>query len=190
MTRKVNWLLGLGVLLLLILSLIGGWVAVLTSSDLPNRRLATFLPWPVACSSRGCVNMRDWEKQQQIANQFATHTKATAPSAEVTLTTAVRRHLLAHAFVTTPVTSTDARRYREEILHLKDEQKIVDISGLSPEDYDMLVVLPFLQQAALQQEHKAESVDELYKELARDRLVLVLPFHYRWANDTGRVVAK
>lgn len=188
MTRKVNWLLGLGVLTLLLFGLLGGWLTVLTSRSLPHGRLATFLPWPVVCTSRGCINMRDWGEQQRIADQFAMHARTTAPSAEVTLTTAVRRHLLAHAFVTTPVTAADARRYREEILHLKDEQKISDISGLSPEDYDQLIVLPFLQQAALQQEHKAESLDELYTELARDRWVAVLPFQYRWNKDAGKVV--
>lgn len=190
MTRKVSWLLGLSVLTLMLLGLLGAWTAVLASGRLPRGLLATFLPWPVACTSRGCVNTRDWEEQQRIAEQFASHAHTPVPDAQVTLTTALRRHLLAHAFLTAPVTPADARRYREEILHLKDKQKIEEISGLSPEDYDQLIVLPFLQQAALQQEHKAESLDELYKELARDRLVLVLPFHYFWDKNLGRVVAR
>ncbi len=190
MTRRRSWLAGLCFLMLVLFSLAGGWLMVLASPALPEGRLPTFLPWPIACTLRGCASTREWEAQQRMAQRFAQSVQAPGPTAEETLTTVLRRHLLAHAFAASPVTAADARRYREEILHLKDESKLREAVGISLEDYDQLVVIPFLQQAALQQERKTETVDELYGALARERLVLVLPFHFRWDKSLGRVVAR
>lgn len=190
MTRGRSLLLGLGLVLLVLVGLMGGWLAVLASPALPSGRLATFLPWPAACTMRGCITTQDWEAQKRISERFAKSVQEQAPSAEAVVTTVLRRHLVAHAFAVNPVTAADARRYREEILHLKDETKLQEAVGLSIEDYDNLVVRPFLQQAALQQEYKAETLDELYAALARERLVLVLPFHYRWDKENGRVIRR
>lgn len=190
MNKVHSWLIGFSLVLLILLGLVGSWLAVLASPALPNGRLATFLPWPAVCTMRGCVTTQDWEAQKRTAERFALSVQEQAPSAEGMLTTALRRHLVTHAFVVNPVTAADARRYREEILHLKDESKLQEAVGLSLEDYDDLVVRPFLQQAALMQEYKVETAEELYTTLARERLVLVLPFHYFWDKNLGRVLPR
>lgn len=190
MKAAYSWLTGLVFLCLLLTGLVAGWLYVLASDNLPNGRLATFLPWPVACTMRGCVNTQQWERQQQIAERFAASVQTEAASPEELLTTMVRRHCLAQAFLASPVTPADARRYREEILHFKDEAKLQEVAGLTFAEYDKLVIMPFLQQAALQQQRKVETVDELYASLAQERFVLVLPFHYRWDKEKGRVVSR
>jgi len=174
----------------LLVALLGGWLAVLLNRNLPSGRLASFLPWPVACSARGCLTTHDWLLQVALMEQFAEVTQQPAPSAETALTTVVRRHLLEHAVLGEPATVADARRYREEILHLKDEALLSEALGVTPEEYDELVVLPFLQQTALQQQKNAESLDELYADVSRERVVAILPFHYRWDKNTGAVVRR
>lgn len=146
--------------------------------------------WPVACTARGCTSHKTWSKQIKIDAQFARATKQAIPPREVSLTTIVRRHLVENALPRTPATLADARRYREEILHLKDEAAVQQISGLTLEEYDTFVILPFLQQAALQQQHKAETPEELYIILSREHFVLILSWRLKWDKESGRVVAR
>lgn len=186
--RKVFW--GIGAPALILALVLGGWIWILASREPLHNLWARILPWPVVCTTRGCVTTKAWAIQVALSAQYTSRVQEAVPSALESLTTAVRRHLLTHAFVVKPVTVADARRYREEILHLKDEAQIQDVTGVSSEQYDQQVILPFLQQAALQQQRNAESVDELYAGLAQERWVLVLPFHLRWDKDSGSVVQR
>lgn len=179
-----------GIILWLVLSFLGGWGWVLGSQEPLKNPIAKAFPWPVTCTARGCVTTDAWARQGRLSAQFAASVQEEGPSETESLTTVLRRHMLEHAFVVKPVTAADARRYREEILHLKDDALLQKSVGITAEEYDRLVIIPFLQQAALQQERKAESADELYGALAQERLVIVLPFSLRWDKDTGSVVEK
>lgn len=182
---------GVGVIaLLLLLGLLGAWGWVLGSKEPLKNPIANLWPWPVACTTRGCVTTQAWAHQATLDARFAASVEQAIPSETESLTTAVRRHLLRHAFVVKPVTAADARRYREEILHLKDEARLKESVGVTAGEYDQFVIVPFLQQAALQQQRKVESVDELYGALANERLVIVLAFSLRWDQETGSVIAR
>lgn len=186
--QKVAW--GIALPAIVALALLGGWGWVLGSKEPLKNPIANLWPWPVACTTRGCVTTQAWAHQATLDARFAASVEQAIPSETESLTTAVRRHLLRHAFVVKPVTASDARRYREEILHLKDDTLLQESAGTTAEEYDQLVLVPFLQQAALQQQRNAESVDELYAGLASERWVIVLPFSLRWDQETGSVVAR
>lgn len=167
-----------------------GWVWVLVDSHTPNNFLSQILPWPVACTARGCVTTRAWQQQMAVSERFAAATQTSAQNREEALTSAVRRHIAENAFLQQPVRIADARRYREEILHLKDETLATESVGLSLAQYDKLVVLPFLQQAALQQARKAETLDELYATLSREHYVLILSRDLMWDKENGKVIRR
>lgn len=190
MNQKLSWVLGLVSLLTILLGLSGSWLVVLGRRSIPDDRLSTFLPWPVACTPRGCVTTREWREQIRVSDAFAASAAGEPQTQEAALTSVVRRHLVENAFVRSPVTAADARRYREEILHLKDEALLQESVGMTAAEYDQQIITPFLQQAALQQQRKAESISELYAGLSSERFVLVLPFHFRWDKDTGSVVRR
>lgn len=146
--------------------------------------------WPVACSTRGCVTTRDWARQYTTAEKFAELTGAKAQTPEEALTSSVRQHLLAHAFFKSPVTFSDARRYREQVLNVNKVDFLQEKLGLTGEEYDEFVILPFLEQEALRQEQKVESTDELYRLLAKDRFILLLSWQYRWDRQAGKAVGQ
>ncbi|MEK7556468.1 MAG: hypothetical protein AAB538_00645 [Patescibacteria group bacterium] len=166
------------------------WLGALASKNTPRNFLSTLFPWPVVCTTRGCITTHDWGKQLAVSTKFSEVLKEDAPTVEQGLTSAVRRHLVTHSSLPDVATASDARRYREEVLHLKDEKLIQETAGLSLAEYDEEVILPFLQQAALQQQRNAESLEELYRTLSEERAVVVLLFHYRWDKDTGTVAAR
>jgi hypothetical protein len=138
---------------------------------------------------RGCIPSSDWLTSHQRTISFARATNQKIPSPSQTLTTVIRQHLVNHASLRSPVSLADARRYREEILHVRNEAQVKDILNEPLSFYDEQVILPFLQQEALKQQHRVESTEELYTLLSQDRAVVILLFRYRWDADRGEVVA-
>ncbi|MEX0649980.1 MAG: hypothetical protein WD200_03195 [Candidatus Andersenbacteria bacterium] len=174
--------------------LVGTWVSaylsIVLAEDPKQLALAQYPLWPVACSTRGCVTTRSWQRMHMQANQFAIAHSAPKPTAASTLTTVVRRHLTAHAFLSSPITAADARRYREEILHLTHDEQIKDVVDMTISEYDQDVLVPFLQQEALRQQIKAESVEEVYKTLAAERFIVIPLFHYTWEKDEAVIKSR
>lgn len=190
MMRRAKVALAIALPAIVGVAFIAGWGTTLARNVTPQGSLATLIPWPVVCTTRGCLTTVDWAKQLVFMSRFAESLKQAAPTKEQALTSAVRRHLIEHVDLPEVATVSDARRYREEILHLKDEKLLQETVGLPFAEYDALVILPFLKQTALQQQYRTESPEELYATLSQKRWVAVLPFHFRWDKDTARVVTR
>lgn len=173
-----------------ILLLLGTWLWFLFSPNTLIYTLAQKEPWPVACSTRGCVTTQDWARQYVLAEQYATVAGGNRQTSAEALTTVIHHHLLAHAFFKSPVTLADARRYREEVLNVHQNEAIKNVVGVSANDYDQYVILPFLEQEALRQEYKVESTEELYTLLSKERFVVSLLRHYRWNGEKAIVESK
>lgn len=173
-----------------ILTLLGGWGWVLVSAKPLQVPAARWLPWPVACSTRGCITTWSWERQQTAARVFAGRAGREQPSSVQSLTTLIRQHVARHGQLKSPVTPAAAERYRTEILNATDDAKIEEVTGLSLAEYDELVVIPFLEQESLRQQRRAESPEDLYKQLAGERWLVVLPWHLTWDKQEGKVVEK
>ena len=174
----------------IVLGFLLAWGMVLASSNPLQHGWMNRFPWPVACSSRGCVTTQDWAQQYNLAQKFSAVTGAAVSSPADALTTAIRQHMVEHAFLKSPVTLADATRYREQILQLTDEAMIKTTFGLTASQYDKIVVLPFLKQQALQQQLQADTIDDLYAKLAQERLIVLLPWHFRWDTQKGAVVTR
>lgn len=181
------WIVFAGIVITPLLVATGLWLWVLASPDPLSNPVATKFPWPIACSTRGCITTTAWHHHLAARQAFLTLTKQPAPTSNEALQTLVRHHLSANALVRSPVTLADVRRYREEILNVKNEQAVMAATGLTLTEYDEQVVLPFLQQEALRQQRKVESIEELYIQLAADRAVVILPFGLGW-DKTKAVV--
>lgn len=167
-----------------------GWMAVLLQLDPLKSRFGALLPWPVACSLRGCVTTTAWEAHSAARVAFNQAVHQPAPTAAEALTTLIRQHLVSHAFVRVPVTAQDAVRYREEVLNARDEATVRETVGLSLADYDKYVILPLLQQEALRQETKVETFDELFTLLARERPMWALSRGLVWDRSTAKVIER
>lgn len=163
------------------------WLWLLAAPDPLHHSLATLVPWPVACSSRGCVTTTAWNRHTTTRVTFAHTTHQDTPTSAQTLETLIRQHLTKHAVIRSPVTPADARRYREEILNSRDEAAVKAATGLTLANYDEHVLLPFLQQEALRQQRKVESTPELYAGLAQDRFIVVLPLALGWDRSRATV---
>lgn len=172
------------------LLLVSGWGFMLLQREPLQSRVGTLLPWPVACSLRGCVTTTAWQAQVAARTTFNRAGSQPAPTADEALTTLLRQHLVSHAFIRVPVTAQDAVRYREEVLNAREEAAVQETVGLSLADYDTYVILPLLQQEALRQERKVESFDELFTLLARERPLWVLSRGLAWDKSTAKVVAR
>lgn len=173
-------LLGIPALLLL-----GVWIWFLL---LPNPLLyewAQYGVWPIACSSRGCVTTGDWSRQYKLSQTYAAAVGGDVQTEKDALETAIHHHLLAHASFKSPVTLAQAERYREQVLNIHALETVKKVVGVSTQDYDRYVILPFLQQEALRQERKVESTDELYALLGQDRFIVSLLRYYRWDRTEG-----
>ncbi|MBI3251505.1 MAG: hypothetical protein HYZ62_01180 [Candidatus Andersenbacteria bacterium] len=144
--------------------------------------------WPLACSTRGCITTADWARQFEVAKRFAVFTGGAAQTPAQALTSALRQHLLSHAFFKSPVTVADAKRYRQEILNVQRTDFLETNLGMSAEEYDQYVILPFLEQQALMGQYKAESTEELYKLLSQERFLVLFTWHYRWDRATGSIL--
>lgn len=181
------WIVFAGIVLLPVILTLAVWLWVLLSPDPLGHPLSAAFPWPVACSTRGCITTTAWHTHMQSRLAFMAKTSQPKPTSAEALQTLIRHHLSAYALVRSPVTMADVRRYREEILNIKDDATVMDATGLSLSDYDEQVILPFLQQEALRQQQKVESIEELYVALARDRAILVLPFALGWDKNKAVV---
>ncbi|MDP3997466.1 MAG: hypothetical protein U1C49_03280 [Candidatus Andersenbacteria bacterium] len=187
----MRWLLITGlVILVFLLLLLGGWAWVLAGSDPAGNVLAEYFPWPVVCTTRGCVSSTRWLKEEKIQQTFAEKTGQEIPTAADALNTLARQHLTHYAQLRQNVTLADAERYRTEILNVSQENQIKDTTGLILDDYDNYVLLPYLEQESLRQQRSAETPDDLYQQLAKERLVVVLPFHLKWDRQEGRVIQR
>lgn len=183
--RLAWWLLGAFGLV----GLAGGvaWSAVLISRDPVAHPLAARFPWPVVCSTRGCITTQGWQRFHQAAVQFGQATNNQTPTPTASLTSLVRQHLVAEAFVRSPVTPADSERYRREILNVTDAASIERLTGLTLAEYDELVVLPYLQQEALAAARHVETTDELFRQLAQERWIVALPARLQWDRNTASV---
>lgn len=184
-TTLSRWLLA--GLLVIVIAAATLWLVILTYRHPLTFGALSRWPWPVACSARGCITTRTWLHHYELESLFAQKAGQGVPAPEETLTTLIRQHIVRKALVPSPVTLADATRYRTEVLHITDVATIADVTGLSLEDYDQQVILPYLQQEALRQQNKVESLDELFVQLARERLVIVLPNNIWWDKTTARV---
>ncbi len=181
------WKILLSSLTILLVAFLALWLWVLASSDPAHNLVARYFPWPIACSTKGCVTTLTWQDHLQARRAFATTTEAVPPISAEGLTTLIRQHLARNALVRSPITPADARRYREEILNVKNEAQLQQAINVTLAEYDESVVIPFLQQEALRQERKAESAEELYKQLAEERWIIVLPLGLGWDKTTATV---
>lgn len=166
-----------GVIALTVAILLGAWIYA-------------FKLWPIACSTRGCITKAEWVQQRAYDIAFAQATRKDQPSDTTTLTTVIRRHLISHAVLQSPVSSQDAVRYRTAILHTTDIATLKPLGITSFSIYDSQIILPFLQQEALMKQKNITNTEVLYKELASQRKIFLLLFHYRWNIDRGEVEAK
>ncbi|MEX1997560.1 MAG: hypothetical protein WEA04_02690 [Candidatus Andersenbacteria bacterium] len=168
---------------------LGIWAGVLLGPN-PLQQVSAAFPWPVACSLRGCVSSRSWQRFHNIRAAFALATNQAPPTGAESLTTLVRQHLVEHATTTSPITPADARRYREEILNLTTDEQVQPITSLTLEEYDYFIVEPFLRQEALRELRHAETPVDLYQQLAGEQRIVVLPRKLYWDKAAGRVATK
>lgn len=187
--KKLFTALGL-IIAALVVIVLALYLWLLASSDPLQNPIAHLLPWPVACTTRGCVTTRSWAEHHDAQTTFAASTQSEVPGREEILTSAIRAHLLRHASLRSPVTEADARRYREEVLKIKSEELVQEAAGISGKEYDRLVLVPFLQQEALRQQHNVESTEELYRTLTAERPVVIPLFDLKWDNQAGSVVSE
>ena len=162
------------------------WVLLAPTTASPAR----WLPWPVACSTRGCITTGSWERQRDLNEAFAKASELEVPAPHDALTTLIRQHLVRFATPTTDVTLSDAARYREDILNVSSTEQLQETLPLTLEEYDELIVLPYLAQESLLQQQRAEGPADLYQKLANERLIIVLPFQLRWNIDTATVISR
>lgn len=179
-----------GLLLVAPLIVVAAWIWVLLAREPHTAALGRRLPWPVACSLRGCVTTRSLTRHLEARTAFNRATKQPAPATAEGLTTLLRQHLVRQAFVRIPVTPQDAVRYREEVLNARDESAVRETVGLTLQDYDTYVILPLLQQEALRSERSVETFDELFTLLARERPVWVLSRGLVWDKANAKVVER
>ncbi|HLD26120.1 MAG TPA: hypothetical protein VJC05_03710 [Candidatus Andersenbacteria bacterium] len=185
---RAAWLTAALLLVPAVLGLLWAWL--LWQTTILEWGIARRWPWPVACTTRGCVTTVRWEQQRQARESFAQASGQPAPTAAEALTTLIRQRLVTYAQLQVQVTSQDAVRYREEILHAKDEAAVREATGLALADYDEYVILPLLRQEALKAERRIESLDELFRLLASERIVVVLSRGLVWDKATAQVVTR
>lgn len=173
-----------------VLALVSGWIWILFSSTPLDTPITAWVPWPVACTSRGCITTSAWRRQQAYGEAFSAATHTATPQLNESLTTLVRQHLTAHAFLRSPVTVADARRYRIDILHLKEPEQLAAALPISLSDYDTYVVLPYLQQEALKYERSITDSNTLYAQLSQERYIFILLPAMKWDTSKGVVVTR
>lgn len=166
------------------------WVSIMISRDVYQHKLSESGLWPIICSTRGCVTTSGWHKHYRARLVFARETKQSTPTPEEALTTLSRQHLVDKALGDSSITLGSARRYREEVLQAKDEQKIVKATGLSLNDYDSLVILPLLKQEMLRQRMKSETLEKMFEQLSMERRLWVLPRGLVWDKERAQVKQK
>ncbi len=178
-------------LLLIPTIFLAGIISLIVASVylIPNPRvnpLSRWLPWPLICSTRGCVTTMDWAQYIDLSDRFSEQAGTAKLSSTEMLTTLARQHLVSRAQLKSSVTEEDAWRYRTEILNLSDEE-VKEFSGLEADEYDKYVVLPLLRQENIRQYRQAETTDELYKVLAGERWMAALPIGMWWDKTDGSI---
>lgn len=186
--RRVKTLLLVLILVLVILA--GSWLALLFSSNPAQHSLASVFPWPIVCTTRGCITSRAWVRQQELVKAFVEAVGQPVPAEEEALTTLVRQHLVNKVLVQEVVTLADATRYRHEVLHLTDEVITQKLTTLKLEDFDRSIVLPFLKQEALRQQLELEQNENLFVHLSSQRWVVALPRNLVWDKANAEVVKR
>lgn len=187
--RRIASVVGI-ILLLVFVSATSMWIFLLLSKSPLENSLSSLFPWPIACSARGCITTMSWAQQYTLSQAFAQLTSTGRPSPEQSLTSALRRHIVENAFLRSPVTMGDAKRYRNDILNVKEDNSLKNIVGSGVDEYDQFVIVPFLQQEALRTQYHVESTEELYKQLNKEHPVILLLFKYRWDKEKGMAVEK
>lgn len=182
---SIVWLL----VLVVLIAPVALWGVVLVSDDPLTSKVADIFLWPIACSTRGCITTQSWQDHHKTRVSFAEASESEKPTSADTLTTLIRQHLVENSLLKSPVNMADATRYRVEVLNVSNEGQTEAILGLSLEQYDREVVLPFLKQEALVQEKGFESADELFASLAQERSILVLPLVFRWDKEKGSIAS-
>ncbi len=99
--------------------------------------------FPIACGSYGCIRQTDVAAQKAYDSAFARSINARDVSEQATLTTLMRRYLIAHASVSVSISATDAARYRTNILYTTDVATVEKLGFSSLEEYDTVVLIPF-----------------------------------------------
>lgn len=179
--------IALAVVGLLILTILTLWGWVLISSQPLSATPTRLMPWPVACSTRGCITTTTIRHYADIGRKYSDHTGRNHLTDMETLTILIHQHLVHYAQVKQPISLADATRYRESVLNLTQEAAIAEATGLTPIEYDQLVVLPFLEQENVRQSRQAESTTDLWQQLANERWMVVLPLTWKWDVDTATV---
>lgn len=183
---KLKWIIATAVAVIF-LGLIG--VTAISVWILPDPNLnpvARLLPFPVVCSTRGCITTRTWHTYSQLANRFAAAAGTSELTRDELLTTLARQHLVSRTQLKSPVAREDAERYRQEILNLSQDD-VSAYSGLSAAEYDEFVVWPLLQQENVRQYRNAETTADLYRLLASERRMFVFPVGLWWDKSDGSV---
>lgn len=178
------------VVLVAVLVVLALWGIVVSRRDVLDYRIAQRFPWPIACSLRGCITTSAWYTHMQVRTAFAEASGQAMPSTTHALTTLVRQHLVRNAFLRVPVGEEDAVRYREEVLNVHDAAAVLDATGLTMDDYDASVTLPLLQQEALRQERRVETLEELFALLADERPLIVFARTLKWDSQSATVVER
>lgn len=189
LTMRTPLIIGI-TLAFLLLTLGGLLIASLTGSSILDNKLAAWAPIPLACTTRGCITSWSLEQQATIEEHYSNATQAEQPTEVQILTTLVRQFLIHKAEIKSPISPADARRYRQEILKLNSDDTITSATSLTPDEYDRLIVLPFLEQENLRQARHAESPQDVFSQLSKERWVIVLPFNWYWDKETAEVKNK
>lgn len=182
-------LAGVGILALgVLLTVLSLWIWLLLSVDAFSHPLSSGA-WPLACSWRmGCISSATWHKHHQARLIFAEVTKSEKPLPITTLTSLIRQRLVSNSFLPVPISREDAKRYREKVLEMNEEETVKNTTGLSLKEYDKLVILPLLRQEALRQQKGFNSLDDLFVSLANDNSVYVLSKGLVWDKEKAEVV--
>lgn len=191
----MNWrqllLRGAGLVVVIsLLALAGVYAWLLLSREPLNNPASRWLSWPVACTTRGCITTWQWLNYNEAAQRFSEVAQHEPPSSETVLTTLIRQHLAHYAHLRSPVTRADAVRYRQEILHGENEDQVREYTSFSLAEYDEQVLIPLLEQESLRQQRQAESPEDLYKQLAAERWVVVLPWFWQWDAASAQVTVR
>lgn len=173
---------------IILIAIAGMWMKVLHAQS-ADSWVASRMPWPIACSTRGCITSSQWALQRSYDVAFAKETGKTIPTQADTLSTMIHRHLILHASLQSPVDIKDAVRYRTAILHTTDISTIQPLGIESFDTYDSMVILPFLEQEAYMKQNNIPDTATLYRALSSQRRIYLMLSKYRWDAASGEVVA-
>ncbi len=187
-TRNII-LIGTGLTIIIFLfGLLTSYFWVLLSPNPLRATPSKWLPWPIACSTRGCVTTWQWQSYNDINKRFSEKANLPEVSPAETLTQLIYRHIVSYAQVRPNISIEDAQRYRREVLNLVDDSRIQEMFGINTETYDQNIIMPFLELESLRQQFNAETVEETLKQLTEARKVFVLPLKLKWNQSELKVI--